>query len=249
MDASGAASDSGASDASDTGAIDAAKPKDSSTVEACVPTALACDGKVHACNGVVDEGCPSAVSIGAAGSSQLLGGDTSSGTPFSDACPAGQVLIGVGGSTGQWMDSIYGICGTLQLHTSKATTPYTYAVTISAGATLPTRGTDGTTDTNWQVTCGADQAVVSVAGNSGLAMDHVILSCAPLLVTGSPGAFSLQQGSVTALPSQGDTSGGSPFTPVSCPSPQVIALISGTAAQWLNSLDVACATPSLSVIP
>ena len=73
-------------------------------------------------------------------------------------------------------------------------------------------------------------------------MDHVTLSCAPLVVTGAPGSFALKQGATTALPPQGDTGGGSPFTPVTCPSPGVITLLSGTAQQRLNSLDVACAT-------
>jgi hypothetical protein len=235
----------------DAGATDASKPHDAAGAgggDACVPTALACDGKVHLCNGVVNEGCPSAVGVGNFGSTQTLGGDTTTGTPFSDSCPAGQVLIGIGGSTGQWIDSLYGVCGTLGLTTSTTTTPYTYAVTITSGTTLPTRGTNGGTDTTWLASCPANEAVVGIAGNSGIAMDQLVLSCAPLLVTGSPSSFALTQGSSTTLPPEGDTTGGGPFAPVNCPSPQVIALVAGTDGQWMNSLGVACATPTITMI-
>ena len=227
---------------------DAALPKDAGGAEACVPSTLVCDGKVHACNGIVNDGCPSGISVGAAGSAQLLGGDPTGGTPFSDPCPAGQVLIGVGGATGSWIDAIYGICGSVGLQVSSSTTPYTYAVTISAGATLPLQGVVGGTDSTWQVTCGPNQAVVGVAGNAGAAMDHVVLSCAALSITGSPGAFSLSRGSVSALPPQGDSTGGSPFAPFVCPAPQTIALVSGSSGQWVDSLGVACALPSLTLV-
>jgi hypothetical protein len=238
--------DAGGADAAT--ASDASKLQDAAGGDSCVPTALACDGKIHLCNGVVDEGCPSAVTIGSAGSTQTLGGDTTTGTPFSDSCPLGQVLIGIGGSTGQWIDSLYGICGTLGLNTSTTSTPYSYAVTITSGATLPTRGTNGGTDTTWRATCPSNQAVVGVAGNAGAAMDQLVLSCAPLLVTGSPASFMLAQGSSTALPPQGDTGGGSPFAPVNCPDPEVISLVAGTDGQWMNSLGVACATPAIAMI-
>ena len=223
-----------------------AAPPDASASDACVATAPACDGKDHACDGIINKGCPSALTIGAPGPSQLLGGDPTAETPFSDACPAGQVLIGMGGSTGQWIDSIYGICGAVNLSAVTWTVPYTYAVTIAGGATLPTEGYFSWSDTSWEVTCPSDQAVVGVAGNSGAAMDHVTLACAPLVITGTPGAFELHQGTITALPPQGG-GGGSPFTPVACPDPQVITLISGSAGNSVDSLAVACAAPALDV--
>jgi hypothetical protein len=221
---------------------------DAGHVDACVPTALVCDGKAHKCDGVVDEGCPSAITIGAPGSSQILGTATG-GTAFDDPCPAGQVLIGIGGSTGSWIDTIYGICGVLGLHATTSVSPYSYSVTIAMGTTLPTEGTLGGSDTSWQAKCPANQAVVAVAGNSGAGMDHVTLSCAGLTISGSPGSFALHQGTVTTLAPEGDVGGGSPFTPAICPDPQVMSLVSGTAGQWVNTLGVACATPQITVIP
>ncbi len=236
-------------DASDDGSngtgTDAAAAPDAG-IDACVPTALACDGTVHACDGVIDEGCPSALTLGAPGPAQFLGG-ADGGTSFDDPCPAGQVLIGMGGATGQWIDAIYGICGAVALTTSTSTDPYTYAVTISPGATLPTRGTVGSGDVTWKGTCPANQAVVSVAGNSGVGMDHVTLSCARLQVSGSPGAFVLRHGSVTVLAPEGDTGGGSPFTPVVCTDPGVVRLVAGGAGQWVDQMSVACGVPALTL--
>jgi hypothetical protein len=246
VDAGAETSESGADAAADAG-HDGASPPDSGQVDACVPTALVCDGKVHKCDGVVDEGCPSAISIGSPGTSQLCGG-TSGAAPFSDTCPSGQVLVGIGGATGQWIDAVYGICGVVDLHASTTSDPYTYSVTIGAGTTLPTEGTIGS-DTQWQAKCPANTAVVEVAGNSGSAMDQVLLSCAPLVITGSPGSFALHQGTVTTIAPEGDTGGGSPFTPVVCPDPQVMALIWGQAGSWVNEMGVACAKPKLSLVP
>ena len=245
-DSGGKKSDGGA-DAAEDAAHDGASPPDSGHVDACVPTALVCDGKVHKCDGVVDEGCPSAITIGPPGSDQVCGG-TSGGNSFSDGCPAGQVLVGIGGATGQWIDAVYGICGVVDLKALTSTDPYTYAVTIGAGTTLPTEGTVGTTDALWQAQCPANTAVVEVAGNSGEAMDQVDLSCAPLVITGSPGSFVLHQGTVTAIAPEGDTGGGGPFTPVVCPDPQVMALVWGGAGVWVDNMGVACATPALSLV-
>ena len=237
-------------DSSADGADVGASPIDSgsSHVDACVPTTLACDGKAHACNGVIDEGCPSGLSIGSPGEAEYLGG-SNGGSSFTTPCPSGQVLVGIGGSTGQWIDAVYAICGTLDLHATTSSTPYSYSVTIGGGATLTTEGTVGTSDTLWQANCPSNEAVVSVAGNSGVGMDHLTLSCAPLEITGSPGAFALHQGTVTTIAPEGDTGGGGPFTPVVCPDPQVVSLISGMAGEWVYNMSVACATPKLSLVP
>jgi hypothetical protein len=244
---SGKETTDGAADAAGDAAHDGASPADSGHVDACVPTALVCDGKVHKCDGVVDEGCPSAITIGAPGSDQVCGG-TSGGNSFSDACPAGQVLVGIGGATGQWIDAVYGICGVVDLKASTSSDPYTYTVTIGPGTTLPTEGMIGGSDTLWQAQCPANTAVVEVAGNSGEAMDQVDLSCAPLVITGSPGSFALHQGTVTAIAPEGDTGGGGPFTPVVCPDPQVMALVWGGAGVWVDNMGVACAAPELSLV-
>lgn len=220
---------------------------DASPIDACVPSALVCDGKVHACDGVVDEGCPSALAIGASGSLQLLGGG-SGGNAFDDTCPSNQVLVGIGGSTGQWIDSIWAICGAVSLKTVTSSDPYSYNVTIGSGKTLPVEGTDNASDTQWSAICPANTAVVSIAGNSGIGMDHLTLTCAPFVISGSPSSFALHQGSATVLAPQGDTGGGSPFTPVTWPDPQVITSVSGAAAQYVNSMAVACATPTVSFI-
>jgi hypothetical protein len=147
------------------------------------------------------------------------------------------------------MDAIYGVCGVVGLQTSTTTDPYTYSVALATGTTLPTYGTIGSSDTRWSSMCPANEAVIGVAGNSGVGMDHIILSCAPLAITGSPGSFALHRGSAKTLPAVGDTGGGSPFTPFACPDPGVITLLSGYASQWLGELGVACATPVIDFVP
>jgi hypothetical protein len=227
----------------DTSIPDTSIPDTSSGVDGCVPTALVCDGLVHACDGVVDKGCPNGMTFGSPTTESPAWGGTG-GTAFSDTCPDGQVLVGLAGQVGGYIDRINGICGTVAVAKNTSSVPYTYSVTIGAGTTLPSHGIQSSTPHSAQ--CPADQAIVAIQGSSGNGVDAVQIWCAPLIVTGSPGAFTISQGVATAQPQWGGTGGGA-FAKFSCPDPQVVRVLAGRSGNSVDRLSVVCQSPMLIV--
>ena len=250
LDDASQSDDAAPSDASDAlapdggeGGYDAA-PDASSSDAGCVPSALACDGLDHKCDGIVDEGCPSAVTFGAPTTDGPLWGNASGGVAFSDPCPAGQVLIGASGHLGSSLDGIGGLCGIASLNEDTTTTPHTYSIAITTGSLLPGHG--GTGSTAWTRQCPANQAVVGISGQSGQLIDGITIACASLVVSGSIGAYTIAQGTSNTLNYVGGT-GGSVFSPFACPSTQVARIIGGHAGNSLDALSISCGTPAFTL--
>jgi subtilisin family serine protease len=182
----------------------------------------------------------SAALVGSDSTTQV--GNTIGGTAFNDACPAGQVLTGFAGSlstttTAAVNRQIAAHCGVVQV--TGAT------VTIKAGATLPTRGPVGTSA--WTRDCPANQAVVGFSGHSGLLVDQIVLSCAPLSGTaGAATGSALAIGATTtALAAVGGT-GGTAFTAVKCATGEVATTSRVRTGDNLDAFGIACAKPTLA---
>lgn len=176
-------------------------------------------------------------------STSLLG-DLAGGTPFADQCPAGQAVVGLAGyldeeGPGAWIGKLRVICGAIGL--SKAPSG-SYAVTIGAGATLPIRGGTGTF--SWTRVCPNNQVIVGFSGRSGRLVDQIVARCAELLVTGSAGAYALDIGPITDLPSAGGD-GGQAFPTTDCPAGDVALLSNIRAGTYVDAFGIGCSTPSL----
>jgi hypothetical protein len=182
----------------------------------------------------------SAVLVGSDSTTQA--GNLTGGTAYNDACPAGQVLTGLGGSTSTTTTAainrqIAGHCGVLQI--SGAT------VTIKAGATLPTRGAAGPAP--FTRDCPANQVVVGYSGRAGLLVDQIVLTCAPLSSTASAttGA-ALSVGATTSTVSAVGGTGGTALTPVQCPTGEVATTTRLRAGDNLDAFGLACAKPTVA---
>jgi subtilisin family serine protease len=182
----------------------------------------------------------SAALVGSDSTTQV--GNTIGGTAFNDACPAGQVLTGFAGSlstttTAAVNRQIAAHCGLVQV--TGAT------VAIKVGATLPVRGAAGTSA--WTRDCPANQAVVGFSGHSGLLVDQIVLSCAPL--SGAAGAATgsaLTIGATTTALAAVGGSGGTAFTPVKCPAGEVATTSRVRTGDNLDAFGIACAKPTLA---
>jgi subtilisin family serine protease len=159
-------------------------------------------------------------------------GNLTGGVAFDDGCPAGQALVGFAGSlstaTGVHRQ-IAGHCGVIQI---VGTT-----VSIKAGATLPTRGKAGTS--SWTRDCPANQVVVGFSGRSGLLVDQIAFSCAPLVASGSTSGSALTVGTSTTLAAIGGT-GGTAFTTTKCLTGEVATLARVRAGDNLDAFGLAC---------
>jgi hypothetical protein len=181
--------------------------------------------------------CPKGVTFADPVATLQVGG--SGGQPFTEDCPAGQVLVGYAGAqTGQgYIGRIQATCGLVQISSA------TLAVTISAGATLLQHG--NANGMPWTITCPADQAIVGFGGRSGAYVDQLAFRCAPLSISGQPGSYSITIGNVTALAPVGGT-GGSPFPERLCAEGHVGVSHFGREGLDLDAFGILCQRPVLT---
>jgi hypothetical protein len=237
--------DARAGDASDASAPDgAATPADAAPddAEPDVPDAAPIDAAVDApppIDAAVDAAGAPVLELGAGTDTAQRGAQN--GTPFDDACPAGQVLIGfagslqaVNGAHGQ----IAGRCGALSV---AAGSGGGFDVRLTDGATLPTRGIGSASP--WIRTCAANQVVVGFGGRSGSLLDRLVVRCAPLTLTPSGGGWTVAIGATTDLPAIGGT-GGTAFAQTDCATGQIAAVARIRSGDSIDAFGLGCRTPT-----
>jgi hypothetical protein len=187
--------------------------------------------------GICPSGCPTGVAFVDPSATLQVGG--TGGTGYAEACPVGQVIVGYDGGLylpDGYIGEIRATCGTVKLVAA------TLAVTISPGATLTLRG--GTADATWSSHCPSNQMVVGFAGRSGLFVDQVALKCAPLIVSGTSGNYSIAIGAVTTLPGVGGN-GGTAFDQP-CPGGRVATADSGREGVVMDAFGLLCSRAQLT---
>jgi subtilisin family serine protease len=165
-------------------------------------------------------------------------GSATGGLPYNDACPAGQALIGFSGAlsaatTAGTHRQLTPRCGIVEVtgNTASAT------VTVRAGLTLPTRGKAG--PASWTRDCPTNQVVVGFAGRSGLLIDQLTFSCAPLAAKVGTAGTALTVGTATNLAAIGGT-GGTAFTANKCPTNQVATVSRVRVGDNMDAFGLGC---------
>ncbi len=158
-----------------------------------------------------------------------------------DACPAGQVVIGYQGylHPNGYHGKIQAQCGVPSISGSD---PYTF--TIVPGALTPLEGAQSN-GVLWKLSCPTNQVVVGFSGRSGGLLDFLSADCAPLMITGAPGNYSVTIGSVTMLPGVGDT-GGNAFPDTHCPAGEVATENHLRCGDGVDAFGIGCSMPVLT---
>jgi hypothetical protein len=166
-------------------------------------------------------------------------GNLNGGVLYPDACPAGQVVVGFSGflASQGYHGKMQASCG---IPTVSGSGPFT--VTISAGGTTPLRGLFGVTA--WSSMCPANQMVVGFGGRSGALLDQLAVRCAPLVIAGGPGAYTIAIGAVTTLAAVGDN-GGNAFAITNCAVGQVATMARLRAGDGIDAFGIACSAVGL----
>ncbi|WP_437676578.1 hypothetical protein [Sorangium sp. So ce131] len=172
-----------------------------------------------------------------------LHGDTAAGAPLMDVCPDGQVILGFQGLVGNpdsfILGQIQALCGHLAV---AGTDPPT--ITTMPGDLTPVRGDAG--EVPWESICPENEVVVGFSGRAGSYLDQLTLRCAPLLVTGAPGAYAVEVGLVTLLETVGGQ-GGTAFDDTRCGERQVGNLVRVIAeASFIHAFGLGCKAVSLT---
>ncbi|HVU04345.1 MAG TPA: hypothetical protein VHE30_21455 [Polyangiaceae bacterium] len=172
---------------------------------------------------------------------------------FSDACPAGQLLIGWGGTYTQsgggatlfYLASAKGECATPSLEWSIA--DEAYVATASGTSFLPPRGTDFFA--TYHSICPVDEFVVGVSGHGygGGAVVGLDVSCARLLVRYDAGTWKLEVGTPEELPTAFKTFFYDTSYAGQCPAGELaVGQHGGNYGNVVGGLGVSCAAPSLN---
>lgn len=176
-------------------------------------------------------------------------------SPFSDRCPAGQVLVGFNGTvdaTGDpngktFLRSAQGICGTLVVSASPP-----YAVAVAQASPLPMHEIAAAQQ---QVAlCPVNQVMIGFAGRSSSTswVDSVDVRCAPLTITGTAPKFALAIGTPAVATSIGGFTGGTAFAAADCAAGDLAVgqiIRTSFAGTQLGAFGVQCATASISLGP
>jgi hypothetical protein len=129
------------------------------------------------------------------------------------------------------------LCGTISI------APATCEVAISAGTTLPLRGTTSDQPPVTEV-CPANQMVVAIRSQSGLLLDQLAAGCAPLTLSPAGSAYQATVGPITWLMPVGGT-GGSAYSDT-CPANQIASGAFIRSGVWIDAIALVCSTPALA---
>jgi hypothetical protein len=173
-----------------------------------------------------------------AGANTPQRGSTTGGSPFDDACPAGQVLIGFHGSLGSINGThgqIAAHCGVLEL----AAAGKGYEIRIGEGLVHPARGRHAAQPRT--SLCPANQVVVGFGGRGGLLIDQLTFRCAPLTIAADGPGYTVTVGTPADLTPIGGN-GGNPFVQADCTAGQIATVARLRAGDSLDAIGLGCST-------
>ncbi len=205
-----------------------------------------CDSIENDCDGVVDDGCPDALSLSAVDyTGHLLYGNVGGGTPFDDECPAGAAVYRINGNVGGNIDRLQVHCAQMEQAVDNAVVPHTYAITAGMTTMLGTHG--GNVTTPFDVQCPANEFVIGIDGeasNGGL--HDLTLHCAEFSISGEPGAVVVSHGPITTVSVSGANSG-AVYSDILA-EPLVVSSLRGRAGAWVDAIGLGESEVTISVL-
>ncbi len=165
-------------------------------------------------------------------------GNVSGGAAVDDACPMGEVIIGLRGHAGGSVGRIQVVCGTLTL-----VDPDALALSLVENTVFPMHGEGGGEE--FDRTCPENHAVVGFSGREGLLVDRITLRCAPLSLADDGSTITLEVGDPVELaPVGGD--GGAPFPVTDCAEGSVATIGHIRFGDAIDAFGVSCQPVSAS---
>ncbi len=206
------------------------------------PRAETCDGLDDACNGVVDDGCPTGISTGDSTQGAAYGGG--GGDPFTITCAPGEMAVGVDVRSASELDQIAALCQRITVEEQRGTTPYTYA-SASTGGVTRTAAQGGGGGSPSTLTCPAGSFLSRMQVRTGSRVDQLTLVCARATFIGYPGAGAIQLTDTSTSTFGGE--GGTLRAQSACPAGSFIAGFYGRQGSRVDQLGPICRAYTVDV--
>ncbi len=157
------------------------------------------------------------------------------GGAFHDNCPDGQVITGIVGRSGIYVDRVQVQCSTLGLSSGEQGS---INVDIEPGTLMETHGGGG--GSPFSLSCGPGQAVVGFGGRSGKYLDRLFLRCASVTLVDDweTASVVIGFGETADTNSVGGGGGGSFLN--DCPPGMVVATAKGRSGTYVDALGFNC---------
>lgn len=164
---------------------------------------------------------------------------------YNDPCGDNEVIVGYHGffrdETGKNLvhGKIQALCAAASISLKNG------ECVVEMGTTTPSplRGSVGNRE--WTRMCPEGQVIVGYQGTTGMDIDRIFFTCAPLLIEPEKDGHSITLGQVTYLDQAGGDGGNYPYQD-ECPKDQVATTsVTHTSNILLNGLGMGCRTPSL----
>ena len=153
----------------------------------------------------------------AQGNSPTAGG--SGGAPFSVLCGVGQVLIGVKGTSGNYISSVQGICASI----NEILMPVGTGTTDEAGGS----------GSSFQQRCPSGNAVRGLNVATGWYVDSLRIRCGALVVGGTVSGFNTN-------PLRAGGGGGNTVSNLDCPNGLPARGLVGRSGSWIDRIGLRC---------
>ena len=218
----------------------------------CVPHGVeTCNGMDDDCNGVKDDGCPSAVSTVFKNDLPIVG-DSPGGGVFADDCADGEVLGGLKVGIDVMLSQVRGVCRKVQLQL-RADAPGTYNVLLTNERELAPHP-DTTDNVVQQLSCLENEALIEIhigeqpttSGDQPVTViPKIWLNCAKLTLSAqSGGGYAINwEGKRDMPPLAGSLSNGTAyFADSSAPTGTVPTRLRGTSGAWIDRIGLGVST-------
>jgi hypothetical protein len=220
---------------------------------ACTPTGVEhCDGVDNDCNGVVDDGCPSGVSTVFQEDLPTVG-DSSGGGAFAESCKDGEALVGLGLAVGGLISQVVGLCGVVHL-TLSPNAPAGYAVTLTAGSTLPAHP-DTSPDLKQILACPENETIVGLRisqqnNNNQVIIPKIWINCAKLVLSKGSDGYSIDwEGMNQSAPVSGGLANDMAWYEDSgIPALHVATRIIGASGSWIDRIGLGISKLTVAVV-
>ncbi|MEM6989984.1 MAG: hypothetical protein AAF721_05790 [Myxococcota bacterium] len=159
-------------------------------------------------------------------------GSQSGGDPYDDACPEGEVVVGLRGEATDVVTRMRAVCGAIGL-----VDPQEIALGVVESSETPLRGEES--GTPYEALCGTGSVVVGALLRSGSGVDQVRLRCAALTLSDDGRSLVVALGPADDLPPFGGN-GGVQAPQTDCPPGELVAELNLRSGDRIDALGMSC---------